>query len=122
MDEQFKLISPRFIPPLDKDFRPAVLANHFFQKELSDSGYKTPLVLGLERSGGLLARYETFVYPEDHPDSRTNFPYVERILKFLLWQKGGWKVYVGGPADIGSFIRSCYSPSGARQFDYHFMG
>jgi predicted NBD/HSP70 family sugar kinase len=43
-------------------------------------------------------------------------------LKFLLWQRGGWKVYVGGPAEIADYLRSCYAPDGRRSFDYHFMG
>jgi len=47
---------------------------------------------------------------------------VERLVKFLLWQRGGYKVYIGGPRSIGNFIRSCYAPGGERKFDYHFMG
>jgi predicted NBD/HSP70 family sugar kinase len=38
-----------------------------------------------------------------------------------MWQKGGWKIYVGGPKNIGEFIKKCYSPGGARDFDYQFM-
>ncbi|MCP5115754.1 MAG: ROK family protein, partial [bacterium] len=48
--------------------------------------------------------------------------YVERIVKFLLWQRGGWKVYVGGPAEIGNHIRAVYSATGDRRFDADFMG
>jgi predicted NBD/HSP70 family sugar kinase len=48
--------------------------------------------------------------------------YAERIFKFLLWQRGGWKAYVGGPRSIGNYISRCYSPDGARAFDYHFIG
>jgi len=47
--------------------------------------------------------------------------YAERIFKFLLWQRGGWKVCVGGPKSIGDYIRECYSPGGVQEFDYHFM-
>ena len=36
--------------------------------------------------------------------------YVERLVKFLLWQRGGWKVYVGGPTSIGEHIRKTYAP------------
>jgi predicted NBD/HSP70 family sugar kinase len=39
-----------------------------------------------------------------------------------LWQRGGWRVYVGGPREIGEFVAACYSPDGIRKFDYHFMG
>jgi predicted NBD/HSP70 family sugar kinase len=40
----------------------------------------------------------------------------------LLWQRGGWKVYIGGPSFIGSYIKQCYAPDGARAFDFRFMG
>ena len=62
------------------------------------------------------------VYPEDHPGAEANFQYVERLVKFLLWQRGGFKVYIGGPRSIGGHIRKCYAPEGSQKFDYHFMG
>ncbi|MFB0533789.1 MAG: ROK family protein [Anaerolineae bacterium] len=122
MIEGFKLVEPRFLPPLDKDFRPAVLANRAFRQEVEDSGVGVPLVLGLERPDGSVSRYETQVFPEGHPQADANLMCAERIFKFLLWQRGGWKVYVGGPKSIGDYIRECYSPGGAREFDYYFMG
>lgn len=122
MEVVFKRIKPKITPPLDKEFRPPVLANRQFQKELSESGAGVPLVIGLERSGNLISRFETWVYPDGHKHFSANLEYVERIIKFLLWQKGGWKIYIGGPAGIGSYIKDCYSTEGPRQFDYHFMG
>ena len=116
------LIQPRLLPPLDPGFRPAILANRAFQKEVVDSGVGVPLVLGLERAGGELSRFETQVFPSDHLRATANLMYVERLVKFLLWQRGGWRVYVGGPREIGEHIRRCYSPDGVRKFDYHFMG
>jgi predicted NBD/HSP70 family sugar kinase len=81
-----------------------------------------PLIIGLERSGGEFSRFETVVYPEDHPRAEANFRYVERLVKFLLWQRGGFRVYVGGPRGIGEHIGNCYAPQGQQRFDYHFMG
>jgi len=120
--ETLKLVRPKFVPPLDPDFRPAVLANRAFRKEVTASGAGVPLVLGLERAEGQVSHFETQVFPENHPQAGANLVYVERLVKFLLWQRGAWKVYVGGPPSIGEHIRRTYSPSGARQFDYHFMG
>ena len=80
------------------------------------------MILGLEREGGHVSRYETRVLPQDHVRAAANLEYAERLLKFLLWQKGGWRVYVGGPAAIGEYLAACYSPRGLRAFDYHFMG
>jgi predicted NBD/HSP70 family sugar kinase len=122
MTDSLTLVQPRLIPPLDPDFRPAALANRAFQKEVADSGVGVPLVLGLERANGELSRFETQVFPSDHPRAAANSTYVERLVKFLLWQRGGWRVYVGGPREVGEYIKACYSPDGARKFDYHFMG
>jgi predicted NBD/HSP70 family sugar kinase len=122
MTEAFRLIAPKFMPPLDPGFRPAVLANRAFQQEVAEAGVGVPLVLGIERDHGELGRFETQVYPEGHPRAAANLRYVERLVKFLLWQRGGWKVYVGGPASIGRYIQQAYAPDGPRQFDHQFMG
>jgi len=79
-------------------------------------------VFGLERSDDDFSRYETIVFPPDHPPAPENNANAERRLKFLLWQRGAWRVYVGGPASIGEYLQRVYSPSGKRAFDYHFMG
>jgi predicted NBD/HSP70 family sugar kinase len=122
MTSPFKLIEPSFVPPLDPNFRPAVLANRAFQKEVAASGVGVPLVLGLERAGGTLSRFETTVFPEGHPRADANLMYAERLVKFLLWQRGGWKVTVGGPRSIGEYIKRCYASDGTQAFDNHFMG
>ena len=42
-------------------------------------------------------------------------------MKFLLWQRGGWKLFVGGPSEIGQHIKAVYSSAGKRSFDCAFM-
>ena len=122
MSSDFKLLKPRFVPVLDEGFRPAVLANRAFIDEVESSGAGVPLVLGLERADGSVSRFESRVFPEGHARAGANLMYVERIVKFLLWQRGGWKVYVGGPKSVGEHIAKCYAPYGERAFDYQFMG
>jgi predicted NBD/HSP70 family sugar kinase len=121
MQTAFQLVEPRTMPPLDEGFRPAVLANQHFLKEVAASQDGVPLVIGLERSDGYLSHFKTQVYPDGHARAGANLRYVERVIKFLLWQKGGWKIYVGGPQSIGEYIRVCYSATGERRFDYQFM-
>lgn len=120
--DALRLVPPRIRPPLDDDFRPAALANRTFQKEVDAAGGGVSLVIGLEREGGYTSRLETRVLPQAHAGAEANLEYAERLLKFLLWQKGGWKAYIGGPTAIGEHLRDCYSPQGPRAFDYHFMG
>ncbi|MEW6742730.1 MAG: ROK family protein [Planctomycetota bacterium] len=122
VSEAFTLVAPKLVPPLDPAFRPAVLAHHAFLEEVRASRAGVPLVLALERGEGAISRFETRVFREGHPRSRANLMHAERLLKFLLWQRGGWKVYVGGPRSIGAHIARCYAPGGPRDFDYHFMG
>jgi predicted NBD/HSP70 family sugar kinase len=120
--DSLTLVSPNFVPPLEPDYRPAVLANRAFSKAVETAGNGVPLVLGVERLNGEISRYETKVFPDGYPQAGKNLMYAERIVKFLLWQRGGWKVYVGGPTSIGEYIQKSYAPGGEREFDYHFMG
>jgi predicted NBD/HSP70 family sugar kinase len=109
-----------FIPPLDEGFRPASLANRAFAREVEQVG--VPLVLGLERNSGKLSHFETRVFPEGHPRAGENLYFAERLVKFLLWARGGYRVYVGGPPSIADHLRRVYAPGGQRAFDYAFMG
>lgn len=105
---------PAIQAPLDPGFLPAVLFNRHYVETVRASGQAVPLVLGLEREGGLVSRFETVVRPGG--DAET-LRYVERIVKFLMWARGGWKLHFGGPKVIGEFIRKTYSARGARKFD-----
>jgi len=120
MIDGFDLVKPRFTPPLDEGFRPAVLANRAYQQAVADTG--VGLIFGLQRGIGKLSHFETKVFPENHPRAATNLYYAERMLKFLLWQRGCSKVYIGGPRRIGEYLRLCYSPGGMRDFEHRFMG
>jgi predicted NBD/HSP70 family sugar kinase len=104
--------------PLDPGFQPAVVFNRDYVEAAKKSGKGVPLVLGLERENGLVSRYETTVLAQ--PDANT-LRYAERIVKFLLWARGGWKLHFGGPKAIGEFIRKTYSIRGARKFDCEMM-
>lgn len=104
--------------PLDPGFLPAVLFNRDYVARARTTGKAVPLVLGLERECGLVSRFETIVHPAADADTKL---YVERIVKFLLWSRGGWKLHVGGPKVIGEFIRKTYSARGARKFDCKMM-
>lgn len=110
--------SPAVIAPLDPGFEPAFLFNRNYLRSLRASGKGVPLVLGLERECGLVSRFETLVSPV--ADAAT-LRYVERIVKFLLWSRGGWKLHFGGPPAIGEIIRRTYSPRGSRKFDCAMM-
>ena len=108
-------------PPLDSFFRPAFLAHRVFEEAVRKSGQGVPLRFALERTGGNVTVHSTRTFPEGHPESETAFRHAERILKFLLWQRGGAKVYIVGPSSLVRRLRETYSPGGIRAFDADFM-
>ena len=110
--------SPKIKAPLDPGFQPAVLVNRNYVAATKKSGRALPLVVGLERECGLVSRFETVIRPG--ADAET-LRHVERIVKFLLWARGGWKLFIGGPRAVGEFIRKTYSVRGARKFDCEMM-
>ncbi|NSW91943.1 MAG: ROK family protein [Firmicutes bacterium] len=114
-------IKPKMIPILDKDFRPASLENRAFLKAVEESGEGVPLAIALERGDGLISTYRTKVFSEDSAYAGLNMFYVERLVKTLLWIRGGWKIIIGGPGSVGDYIRKAYSAGGIREFDSRFM-
>jgi predicted NBD/HSP70 family sugar kinase len=109
---------PNIACPLDPAFQPAVLFNHNYLGTVEASGKGVPLALGLERENGLMSRFDMMVRPERDEET---LRYVERIVKFLLWSRGGWRLLVGGPKFVGEFLRKTYSARGARKFDCEMM-
>ncbi len=115
-------ISPRFRPVLDPDFRPASLWNRCFRSRVRESGKSTPLAIALGRADGSISVFRTAVLPHEGPNIQANERYVERLLKFLLWQKGGYRIVIGGEPALTRYIQKVYSPDGKRAFDFQFMG
>jgi len=122
MRHELLLARPQSVPPLHDEFRPAVLGNRAFAAAVKASGKAVPLRIALVRGDGSVSTFESEVFSSDAELAQANLTYAERLVKFLLWQRGGWKVIVGGPKEVGEHIRAVYSPSGERSFDYEFMG
>lgn len=119
MEDVWYRLEPKVRPLLGPRFYPAALAHRAFVEETKNG---EPIVLGFERVHGALSRFPFFVFPAGHPRADSNLGFVERLVKFLLWQRGGRRVYVGGPRALGEALARIYHPQGARAFDYHFMG
>ena len=113
--------SPAIRPVLDPGFLPASLWNRAYRALTAQPAAK-PLALALERSDGGVSVFRTAILPPDAGNTGINRRYVERLLKFLLWQKGGCRITVAGGRDIAAYLRGIYAPGGARAFDYRFMG
>ncbi|HLK50558.1 MAG TPA: hypothetical protein VKT49_20600 [Bryobacteraceae bacterium] len=114
-------VSPKLRPPLDAEFVPASLWNREYRAAAAGGG-GSRLALALERSDGSVSVFRTTVLPLSGPYGALTRRYVERLLKFLLWQRGGYRLTVGGDERMADLIGSVYAPGGPRDFDRRFMG
>jgi predicted NBD/HSP70 family sugar kinase len=112
---------PEIIPVLDPDFRPAVLEDRAYLEAVAKLGQGVPLTIALERGDGLISNFQTIVFNDNSELAETNFQYVERLVKTLLWARGGWQLTIGGPESLGKYIKKIYAPGGLREFDAQFM-
>lgn len=115
------LITPAILPPLDPDFRPAVLTNRAFQESVSASGNSVPVHLALERSPSSVSRFSTAVFSAEHPKASQNFFFIERLLKFLLWSRGGARICFAGPRELGEQLQRYYRDTPTGRFDAAIM-
>ncbi len=115
-------ITPFIRPPLDNEFLPAALWNRAYRALAAADPASRPLVIVLERPDGGTSRHQSRVLGASHPSAALSLQYAERLLKFLLWQKGGCTVRIAGAPEIAAQLSEIYSPAGARAFDYAFMG
>jgi len=114
-------VRPKVVPPLHSELVPAALWNRAYRSAAAADGRSVPLVVGLERTDGSVSRYETLVFPSEHPLFEAGIRHAERLVKSLLWMRGGFRVFVGGPAPVGESIRKAYSRRGRRAFDADLM-
>jgi len=110
------------VPVLDPGFVPAVVWNRAYRAEaLADPGCRT-LDLALVRQDGTAFRWTSPLLPASAEQAATTFRYVERVVKFLLWQKGGSRVLIAGAPELVPALAAAYGPGGAREFDGNFIG
>ncbi len=112
----------KHLPALDPNFLPAAAWNRAYRKLVAESGGGEEIILSLERRDGSRSRFRTNILPHQGEAIALNQRYVERLVKFLLWQRGGFRVNVAGNAALGEHLRQVYAVNGKRAFDFGFMG
>jgi len=115
-------ICPKHKPVLDPGFLPAVLWNQAYRLLVERHADAQPLGIALERGDGTRSVFKTRVLPHTGSNRTLNQKYIERLLKFLLWQRGGYRVTLGGDPAFAAMIKETYASAGERAFDYEFMG
>jgi predicted NBD/HSP70 family sugar kinase len=115
-------LAPSLRPALERHFVPAVLWNRAYRALVAADPGARPFALVLRSPGGAVSRHDSRVLGAGHPQAALTLLYAERLLKFLLWQRGGCHVSVGGADEVARHLATVYAPGGARAFDHAFMG
>lgn len=111
----------KYTPELDPTFCPIAVSNVAYKKALSDTDNKVLVKMALERGHGQISVCEAEIFGDESAYGNDNMIYVERLVKTLIWLKGGWKLYFAGPSYIADYLSKAYTPGGAREFDNDFM-
>ena len=103
------------VPELDPGFFPLQRFNDAF---LADA--KKPIGIAVERAGGQMAAVQTFIHGTPEMVQADRY-YIERLVKTILWMKGGFRIMVCGDEGICDYLKSVYCEGGQQAFDADFM-
>lgn len=112
---------PRILPILDPDFCPPILSERTRQLTLQAD---TPcLRLGVEQGDGSIHSFDSSFSLKDleaHPGAALHE--IERLVKFLLWSRGGWRLHVAGPDWVSQALKTHFQETPTGKFDADLMG
>ncbi len=111
------IITPRCVPSLDHEFRPASLAMRAFREQARRASNPQTVRMALEQTDGSVSHFVTEIFSEAANQFEANYQHIERIVKFLLWSRGGWRIYFDGPAQLAAKLTAHYSDDATGRFD-----
>lgn len=114
--------APQLPPPLDARFRPAALVHRAFRAAVRATGRPVPVRWALEQADGSVFHHATEVFPEGHARAADNYFHVERLVKFFLWSRGGFRLHLDGPRDLGEKLQEHFAATPTGKFDADLMG
>jgi len=111
------LVQPRIAPVLDPDFRPAVLANRAFRAAAQDDPKALHVGLALDQNPTSISHFHCLIPSQGASPKDAVFTYVERIVKFLLWARGGYRLHVAGPQWLADRLQAHFRDMPTGRFD-----
>lgn len=107
-------VSLKNVPELDPEFYPIGRYDRAFL-----AGAKRPISVAVERADGQMATVHTHIHGTPEMAEADRY-YIDRLVKTLLWMKGGFRVYVDD-TDMAAFLQGIYAVGGKQDFDRGFM-
>lgn len=117
-----KSVQPRSVPVLDRSFQPAVLARREFVDAAQSNPDARQVRIAVEQADGSIFCHSTVIFPSGHARAVENLRQTERLLKFLLWSRGGFRIYFDGPRELGQQLQDYYRTTATGRFDAQIMG
>lgn len=102
-------------PQLDKNFIPLNKFNEAFLKTAHE-----PFAVAVERADKQIAAWHTFIHGTAAM-AKADIYFLERMIKAVLWLKGGFRIYLAGNRSICAELAKIFAANGKRAFDYKFM-
>ena len=111
----------KVLPVLDAAFSPAILHIKAI-KEIVKQQKGIPVTVAVEQTDGSVYRFSYTLPPAEHPLGKRNDFYLERMIKFLLWSCGGYRIHVAAPKDLVDRLKLHYVETECGRFDAKLMG
>ena len=114
-------VRAKVLPVLDAAFSPAILHIKAI-KEIVKQQKGIPITVAVEQTDGSVYRFSYTLPPAEHPLGKRNDFYLERMIKFLLWSCGGYRIHVAAPKDLVDRLKLHYVETECGRFDAKLMG
>ena len=106
--------------PLDLQFAPMSVVLREYEKDVAAAAEKVDFCVNVERNQGYCDYYRMNILPDGVEQERT-IDLLDRLVKTMLWSRGGYKITVAGSKAVYEHLKAAYAEGGSRYFDADFM-
>mmetsp|Transcript_33314 Transcript_33314/g.43947 ORF Transcript_33314/g.43947 Transcript_33314/m.43947 type:complete len:548 (-) Transcript_33314:201-1844(-) len=114
-------VPPKIRPPLDPGFRPFILGKKAYYEAIEKCPDSGTFEFALVRQNELCGRTSIPVFPEGNPYMEDSKFYIGTVIKFWLWQRGGFHLHICGPYSLCMYLKNAFSSAGKFSFDISTM-
>ncbi len=104
---------------LDEGFEPMSVVFRDFEAAAKQNPQE--IVVAVVRNKGYTSTYKLTVFADNAGKDEENFKFCDRVVKSLLWMRGGYKIIIAGSEKIYNYFKNAYTKGGSREFDVNFM-
>ncbi|MDO4739696.1 MAG: ROK family protein [Eubacteriales bacterium] len=100
-------------------YQPMELVLRAYEAEVAASENQE-IVVAIVRNQGYTSTMKLKIFKDGTNDEK-NFAVLDRVVKTLLWARGGYKIVICGSAPVYEYFKKTYDFGGTRDFDRGFM-